>query len=115
MQSKASAVVFVSVMASVIAIGSIQQLLGQVPIHFTGFDKLIHAGAYCLLSFSLFVFFPERKRLWVVLITLGGITMEILQNFSLMGLREFSYGDIAANTVGVSLGFLGLILKGKIS
>ncbi|MGH8543262.1 MAG: VanZ family protein [Gammaproteobacteria bacterium] len=67
-------------------------------------DKLVHGAVYALLMLW-FVQITRRNR-WAALalaLTLLGISLELGQGAG--GYRTFSYLDIAANTVGVALGW----------
>jgi len=79
---------------------------------FQGLDKVVHFFMYGGLGALLCWAFwnrPQRLRNKVAIL-LGavayGILMEILQSLFTSGMRAFEWGDIAANTLGVTLFWL---------
>ena len=77
-------------------------------------DKLMHFGAYLLLSLLPMISSESRRRAVVtgVLMALLGVVLEGTQNFS-PG-RDVSLGDIIANNLGVICGLLaGLPLRSR--
>ena len=81
----------------------------QAPINseIFGYDKLLHAFAYCTLSF-LWLSAINNSRRTILICTVGviyGIVIEILQ----MLLTNYRTGDVydaLANTSGVIIGYL---------
>jgi VanZ family protein len=77
-------------------------------------DKVMHFGAYLLLSLLPMISSESRRRAVVtgVLMALLGVVLEGAQNFS-PG-RDVSLGDIIANNLGVICGLLaGLRLRSR--
>jgi VanZ family protein len=76
------------------------------PLLFPNADKLEHGFAYAVLALwfcQLYLFAGSRMVVLVALIGLG-VVLEFLQGWT--GYRFFDVGDIAANGIGVLLGFL---------
>jgi VanZ family protein len=69
-------------------------------------DKLGHILAYATLMFWFAqIYSLGRTRLLIASgLALMGVALEIAQGFT--GYRSFEYADMAANTIGVALGWL---------
>lgn len=76
------------------------------PLIFSNADKLEHALSYALLSFWFCqVYLSLRSRLIVIAALIGlGIGLEFVQGWT--GYRLFDIWDMAANSIGVLLGYL---------
>ena len=71
-----------------------------------GGDKVGHVLAYATLAFwfmQVYIVSGTRMRIAMALVALG-IVLEILQGFT--GYRTYDYADMAANTIGVALGWI---------
>ncbi|MEJ2199993.1 MAG: hypothetical protein P8X63_03110 [Desulfuromonadaceae bacterium] len=89
---------------------------------FPGLDKVLHAGAYALLTLSAGGFFrlwtPARLRAWewaLAYAFIGGALLEILQYLTAVG-RVCEAGDFLANLSGalvVYTGFRWRPLRGR--
>jgi VanZ family protein len=69
-------------------------------------DKLGHVAAYAALTLwwmQLFLLPRQRYQIAAAFIVLG-VLLEWVQGWT--GLRSFSYADMAADTLGVALGWL---------
>lgn len=77
-------------------------------------DKLLHACAFYILALLADLSFPEKKFLFFNLsgLLLFGVTIEVLQRYTTG--RDFSFLDMAANTLGMSLFYLSVPLLKKI-
>lgn len=79
-------------------------------------DKIAHFVMYGLTSIFVFRFFAQKttvKRAFYTSVALAGMygaAMEVVQYF--LPNRSFSFGDMAANTVGAFLGCV-IYMKGK--
>ena len=71
-----------------------------------GSDKLGHMLAYATLMFWFAQIYSRgRTRLLIAAgLALMGVALEIAQGFT--GYRSFEYADMAANTVGVAIGWV---------
>ena len=69
-------------------------------------DKVGHVLAYATLMFWFSQIYARgRTRLLIAAaLALMGVALEIAQGFT--GYRSFEYADMAANTVGVAIGWL---------
>lgn len=66
-------------------------------------DKILHMGAYALLTGLVLAAMPKMRRRTVLILCSGyGILMELAQGFSNLG-RTGSILDVAANTIGILL------------
>ena len=70
-------------------------------------DKIGHITAYTWLMFWFGNLYTRRRTRtgYAIIFILMGILLEVLQG-SLIANREFSYGDMLANTLGVVIGYL---------
>lgn len=78
----------------------------DVPIDVGGGDKVGHALAYATLAFwfmQVYEVSTTRLRIAAALVAMG-IALEILQGST--GYRMFDYADMAANTIGVAIGWI---------
>ncbi len=74
-------------------------------IDITAADKVAHVFAYATLTLWFLQLYPaDRRAMLVIGFIMMGIALEFLQE--LTASRSFEYGDIAANTGGVVLGWL---------
>ena len=66
-------------------------------------DKIMHAGAYCLLMLW-FSGLYRRSRHWVVALSLAalGFTLDVAQTATVS--RSFEFGDVSANVGGILVG-----------
>lgn len=70
-------------------------------------DKLIHAGAYAVLTTGLVLAWPKRSLLVIFFIAVGfGILIEYLQHTLAIG-RTGSWADALANAIG-ALAVIGI-------
>lgn len=79
-----------------------------------GNDKISHFIAYSCLMLNIgIIVFPNKRKIFtgVVFAVLLGIIIEVLQYF-IPG-RFMSFGDAVANTLGVFLGTILILLFGK--
>jgi len=89
----------------------------SLPVRFEHADKLFHFGAYFTLTilWHLFYFIHRRTKeyhpYWVIclLAVVFGIIIEILQG-SATTYRGFEWLDIVANTLGVVLASVALVV-----
>ena len=74
------------------------------------FDMLQHGGYYFMLGVTVFLIFPERRFIQVILfwLCLGSLILEILQLW-IPG-RTFTLLDITSNYIGITAAFLVKIL-----
>lgn len=70
------------------------------------FDMLQHGGYYFMLGVTLFLLFPGKKHLQLILfyLCLGSLILEILQLW-IPG-RAFTQLDITSNYIGIAAAFL---------
>jgi VanZ family protein len=70
-------------------------------------DKIGHALAYAGLMFWFGNLYQCRhaRTVYAVIFILMGVLLEIIQG-SMTDVRQFSYGDMLANAIGVGLGYL---------
>ena len=70
-------------------------------------DKIGHAMAYAWLMFWFGNLYDCRhaRNSFAVIFILMGILLEVMQG-GLTDVRQFSYGDMLANTLGVGIGYL---------
>ena len=81
-------------------------------IDITAADKVAHVFAYATLTLWFLQLYPaERRAMLVIGFIMMGVALEFLQG--LTASRSFEYGDIAANTGGVVLGWL--LVKTRLS
>jgi hypothetical protein len=86
--------------------------LRGVSRQFPGIDKVVHFLLYGGLAALLcWAFWNWRQRLRnkiaiLLSVVAYGILMEIFQSLFTSGMRAFEWGDIAANTLGVTLFWL---------
>lgn len=76
------------------------------------FDMLQHGGYYFLLGVTVFLIFPERKYIQLILfvLCLGSLVLEVAQAW-IPG-RTFTLLDITSNYLGITLAFLvNLIIR----
>lgn len=77
----------------------------DVPVTFDMSDKLIHLAAYCVLMFwfgAIHLSTPARLKTGAALVFMG-VLLEFAQGWT--GYRSFQVPDMAANSLGVVLGF----------
>lgn len=69
-------------------------------------DKVVHAFAYAALMFWFSQIYSEHRTRLLVAFALAmmGVLIEYAQGYT--GYRTFDYADMAANAVGVLLGWL---------
>jgi VanZ family protein len=73
----------------------------QIP----GLDKIAHIGLFSIWAFLL-TSYKQGKFLFILVTGMSlGLGIELLQKFTALG-RSFEWLDLAADTVGVVLGFL---------
>lgn len=78
----------------------------NIPIEIDNGDKVEHMLAYATLAFGFMQVYQvstARVRIAAALVAMG-IGLEILQSFT--GYRAYEYGDMAANTIGVFIGWI---------
>ncbi len=70
-----------------------------------GGDKTAHVAAYALMMFFFMQIYSRRsyRVLTGIGLVLLGIVLEVLQGYT--GYRAFEYADMAANTLGVIVGW----------
>jgi VanZ family protein len=76
-------------------------------------DKLGHCGAYGLLMLWFCLLYPSRNtRVWYAATFVAmGVGLEFVQGH--LGYRTYDVSDMIANTVGVLLGWAGVLVLKK--
>lgn len=76
------------------------------PLSFNHVDKLEHAFAYASMALWFCqIYLSARSRMIMAVMLIGlGISIEFVQEWT--GFRTFDVWDMAANSIGVLLGFL---------
>jgi len=83
------------------------------PAGFAIWDKAQHAAAYAALAFAGLLSFPGRRAAVTICLALFalGALLELVQMY--LDNRVGSFGDAAANGVGVMAGLLGVMLLAR--
>lgn len=99
--------------AIIILIVSIVNVGTNANIEIHVIDKIVHTGMYGLLALLMIVGFLKQRssnyirfnaiRLSVIITTMYGISIEIVQSF--IPERGFDWVDMIANTIGAFIGF----------
>lgn len=76
------------------------------PVSFPGFDKVEHFIIYGALMFWFCQVYSHRRQRVIVasLLVALGVGVEFVQRMT--GYRSFEYADMAADTIGVILGWI---------
>lgn len=91
-----------------IAVLSLLKIEKQSPIGISNIDKLGHAIAYCVLTFSWLMALANNKKQKIIIVIfcfLFGIIIEVLQQ-TITTYRTAELADIFANGVGVVIALL---------
>jgi VanZ family protein len=76
------------------------------PVSFPGFDKVEHFIIYGALMFwfGQIYTYPRQRVVVAALLVVLGVGIEFVQGMT--GYRSFEYADMAADTIGVILGWI---------
>ena len=102
---------FAVTFTTAIAIGSFLSVENSVQIKIHAFDKVVHIGAYGVLTLSWLLAFKDKAQqlkftlLIASLVFVYGIIIEVLQE-SLTWSRQADTYDLFANLIGIILAFL---------
>ncbi len=77
----------------------------QIPVPYSVSDKLIHGGAYAVLTFFWLLAKPTSKTGIVFGVFFLGALIELLQG-TLTSNRHSEWLDIVANTIGIIVAFV---------
>lgn len=105
---KTASMVWIACYGVIVALSLVPHLL-ETP---NNTDKTLHIYAYCLLTAAPFAAIQSRRIKWSIagLLFLTGIANEVLQG--MVGGRESSSVDAAANGIGIILGmFTGYLIS----
>ncbi len=81
----------------------------QIPVPYSISDKLIHGGAYAVLTFFWLLAKPMSKTGIVFGVFLLGALIELLQG-TLTNNRHSEWLDVVANTIGIIVAFVAFRL-----
>ena len=84
----------------------------DVPGPIPHFDKILHFGAFALLSLLIAFSTPRRKFLWIVVLPgFYGLAIEVFQ--ALTNYRKGEFSDLSADLIGCLLVYICYILYRK--
>jgi len=100
-------------LTTVITIGSLISMKNVVEPKIDFFDKIVHVGAYLILTLSWLLSYRSRSTakslkshfLIAIAVFVYGIIIEVLQG-TITSNRQADFYDIFANLVGITVSFL---------
>lgn len=90
----------------IVLLATLTPLDGVEPLSWSFADKIIHLVIFLMLTILMYLAYPKKSSLFIILIMVGfGLLIEVLQH-SLPTGRSFDWYDWHFDNLGVLLGFV---------